>query len=64
MYLRDVDLKLLSDFNSVVVILNCEMSRELIHLPVEFIFVHPKSGFATSWGEGINDTVITFLSKA
>jgi len=53
--------ELLGNGESVVVVLNIEFSRELVHLPVHLILGDPESLFTGTlgWGEGINNTIIT-----
>lgn len=52
--------KLGGDEHGVIVVLDVEFSRELIHLPFELGWVDPESWLACWlwWGEGINDTII------
>lgn len=53
--------ELFGDGHGVVVVLNIEFSRELVHLPIHLILGDPESLFAGTlgWGEGINNTIIT-----
>ena len=53
-------LKLVSNLDSVFVILDIEMSRELVHLPVELVFGDPESllAVASSGSLGIENAII------
>lgn len=48
------------DEHGVVVVLDVEFSRELIHLPLELGLADPESWLASWlwWGEGVDDTVV------
>jgi len=50
-----------SDLSGVVVVLEVEVSGELVHLPVQLVFAQPESFLAGTllWGKSINDTIIT-----
>jgi len=52
------------DEHGVLVVLDVEFSRELVHLPLELRWVNPESwlAFWLWWGEGVNDTIIHFPS--
>ena len=55
-----LDTHLLGDLHGVLVVLLIEMSRELVHLPVQLVLGDPKSWLAGTslWGKGINNAII------
>lgn len=61
--LRWLDLKFITDLHGVSIVLDIEVSRELIHLPFHLVFVDPESLFASSllWGKSVDDSSITII---
>jgi len=57
--------ELLGDEKSIFVALDVATSRELVHLPFEFLVIDPKSWLACLvwWGQSINDTFISWVIK-
>jgi len=49
------------NLSGVLVVLEVEVSGELVHLPVQLVFAQPESFLAGTllWGKSINDAVIT-----
>lgn len=55
-----LDSELVGNDHNVHVVLLIAFSGELIHLPLELLWVDPESLFAVAnlWGKGINDSII------
>ena len=50
--------ELISDFHGVLIVLDIELSRELVHLPVHLVLGEPESILTALGGKSIDKTII------